>query len=127
MILLVESDPDLRSVLFQLLEILGYQVLVAPNSEMAIHTYLQYSAQIDGIIVASNMPGMTGLELIETVRSYGNHLPAVLLSVFDANQRVLPQGDVGFLSVPCSADMIKRKLDVYFKPTGHDLKLAAVI
>lgn len=118
MVLLVEPDPDLRSALRELLEIFGYRVLATANGEHAVQCYAQNPARIDALVAAAFMPRITGIELVDALRKLGGPLPALLLSVFGADlslQRRVSSGDVGFLSVPFTADSFKRKLNEIFK------------
>jgi two-component system CheB/CheR fusion protein len=67
-ILVVEDDPEVRSLAVTLLENLGYEVLAAPDGISAL-TLLEAPAQIDLVLSDVMLPGgMCGPDLVEQAK-----------------------------------------------------------
>jgi CheY-like chemotaxis protein len=60
-VLVVDDDPDIREVMQTILELHGYEVLVAADGAEALHQ-LQEGARPSLILLDLMMPGMNGLE-----------------------------------------------------------------
>lgn len=91
-ILIVDDDAIILMNTAALLEDLGHQVIEAGSGEEAL-TLLGTHPDIDLIITDQAMPGMTGSQLIATVRSQRPDLPIILATGYgetpsDANQAV---------------------------------------
>ena len=85
-VLVVEDDPDLRTLLEVRLRQCGHRVVTAGSGQEALEV-LAERGRPDVAVLDVLMPGMTGLELLRSLRSdpaYAD-LPAVFLSA-----RVLP-------------------------------------
>ncbi len=78
-ILVVESDQDISDLIArQALQPLGYQVSVAADGAAAIRQALQF--QPDVIIVALNMQGLSGKDLLVALSSQGVAAPIIVLA-----------------------------------------------
>ena len=75
---IVEDDDAVRDSLCALLEAYGYTARGYPSAEL----FLQRGADAPGdcLIVDLHMPEMTGLELLETLRSQDVRVPALILT-----------------------------------------------
>ncbi|MEQ8878694.1 MAG: response regulator [Cyclobacteriaceae bacterium] len=67
-ILIVDDELNIRETLQDLLEIQGYNTLVAPDGEAAM--FMAVRELPDLIISDVMMPKMDGYELLEVIRSY---------------------------------------------------------
>jgi nitrogen-specific signal transduction histidine kinase len=79
-ILLVEDEDDLRAITSSSLQIWGYTVLEARNSEEALEICRQYSDSIDLLVTDLIMPGMTGDHLAVEVSRLRPGIPVLLIS-----------------------------------------------
>ena len=81
-LLVIEDDPRLRAVLARGLEANGYFVDVAPSAEDALPmlAFTDYAV----LIVDWRLPGMSGLELVRSVRSRSLETAVLLLTARDA-------------------------------------------
>jgi two-component system, LuxR family, response regulator FixJ len=81
---IVEDDDAVRDSLRALLESYGYTVHEYPSAE----PYLKSDAPTpsDVLIVDHHMPGMTGLELVETLRARDVRIPTILVTGRDDPQ-----------------------------------------
>ena len=72
-ILVVDDDPDLRSVLQDRLTYCGYRVETAENGHDAL-TKLGQSV-FDGVLLDYSMPGITGVAVLQHIRQQRPLLP----------------------------------------------------
>jgi len=87
-ILIVDDDADIRLILCDALRDAGYSCIAAENSFDALRELETF--RIDLIITDLNMPGMDGLQLIETVlkRRHTTNSPPFILLTGDLTQAV---------------------------------------
>ncbi len=76
-VLLVEDDPDVRSMLRLLLEDENYRVLEAGDAERALERV--DAERPDLLLVDLKLPGMSGLDLLRTVRA-SNPVPIIVVT-----------------------------------------------
>ena len=101
LISIVDDDALARDGIRELVESLGYRTTTFASAE----AFLKSSMVADTacLITDLQMPGLSGLELQDALRSQGYHTPVILITAFpdDKNRtRVLDKGAVGFLSKP---------------------------
>jgi DNA-binding response OmpR family regulator len=78
-ILVVESDPDTSDLIGrQALQPLGYQVSIAADGANAIRQALQF--QPDVMIIALNLQGLSGKDLLVALSSQGVTTPVIVLA-----------------------------------------------
>jgi two-component system chemotaxis response regulator CheY len=79
MILLVDDDPDIRSLSRTFLEHEGYSVFTSGDAERAVQIFRSVP-QIDLLVTDLHMPGQSGLELGMELRELRSDLPVLLIS-----------------------------------------------
>jgi len=77
-VLVVDDDPDLRTILQSVLASEGYQVSTATDGQHALHHTER--GLIDVIIMDVTMPHLSGLQVYHLPRQRGDHTPVLLLS-----------------------------------------------
>lgn len=77
-ILLMEDDLNLRESLEEELQDEGFDVLCASDSDEACD--LSYDNKFDLYLLDVNVPGMSGYELLESLRGAGDTTPAIFLT-----------------------------------------------
>lgn len=98
-ILLVDDDVRHRGITQRVLESLGYQVKTAGSGKEALEILQENS--IKTLVTDNNMPGMTGVRLIEIVRP---QLPKLRIFLTSGRQpNYIPEGVV-FLPKPVSRE-----------------------
>jgi len=112
-VLLVDDDPDLRSMTALLLEP-GYEVLEAADGEAAIA--IARAERPDLILMDQYMPRLDGLGALEQLRADPStgEIPVILVSArADESIRVrgLDLGAVDFLAKPFSEQELRARLD----------------
>jgi two-component system, OmpR family, response regulator CpxR len=78
-ILCVDDNEQELSVLKFMLATNGYRVLSASNGQEAIAIFASAS-QIDLVLTDTNMPQMSGGQLVERLKRMAGHVPMILLS-----------------------------------------------
>jgi response regulator RpfG family c-di-GMP phosphodiesterase len=118
-ILLIEDDQFVRDSIRTTLSDMKYQVIEAPNGNVAKQVYL---SQIDNIVLVvsdTRMPHCSGPEFLEWLREKKSQVPVVLISVFPnpLNAQQMDQLRVAaFLSKPFSK-MVLQDIVNKFVPT----------
>ncbi len=79
-VLLIEDDPELREALFSTLRRAGLRVTPVASAEEGL-TALS-GADVDLVVSDFRLPGMSGLELLTTVRASRQHPPMLLMTAF---------------------------------------------
>jgi two-component system cell cycle sensor histidine kinase/response regulator CckA len=79
-IVVVDDDEDVRSVIARLLERDGYTVLEAENGEHALEVMQEHHGPVDLLVSDINMPEMDGLELVGFLRDAYPSLRALFVS-----------------------------------------------
>lgn len=77
-ILLVEDDPDLSSILTELLEEAGYRVDIAQDGQDGLDYAL--STAYDMIVLDIMLPTLDGLSIVKRLRSASRKTPVLLLT-----------------------------------------------
>lgn len=111
-ILLVEDNEELRDTTREILDSLGYQVIVAERGEVALEI-LAGETPVDLVISDVVMPGLTGSDLLERIRSLRPDLAMIFVSGYTDNvvlRHGLLEGDFQFLEKPFSPGQLAAKI-----------------
>ena len=84
-LMVVDDDASHRGVVSEILTPLGFVILEAPDAETCLTA--SRDASIDLFLLDISMPGMSGWELLQTLRQHGVSAPIVMLSA-DAEHSV---------------------------------------
>ncbi len=76
-VLLVESDPDLQWSLARMLTVDGNRVVGTSSGEGALTVIEQWDADL--ALVASNLPGTSGVEVARQLREWNPNLLVILM------------------------------------------------
>ncbi|MBP7584077.1 MAG: PAS domain S-box protein [Spirochaetes bacterium] len=79
-ILFVEDDDLLMDLGREILESLGYRVVVAENGSLAFDVFMKSPGSFDMVITDQTMPGMTGSDLAKKIHVQRGDLPILLCS-----------------------------------------------
>ena len=116
LIVIVDDDELALDGIRDLVESLGYAAATFASAEHFLQSPV--IAQATCLITDVQMPGQSGLELQQELRSRGYQMPVILLTAYPNEShrtRALDNGAVGFLSKPiddrwlmeCLTDAIK--------------------
>lgn len=102
-ILLVDDEPIIIDVARDMLEILGYHVIVAHNGREAVDIYARQKDEIDLIIQDMVMPGMNGADVFQALKEINPDVKVILASGYIMNKQiaaVMEQGCRAFMPKP---------------------------
>jgi len=111
---LAEDNSDHRQLMVDLLEQLGYRVVVAvSNGEELLASCA--STHVDVVLADLDMPVVDGLEAAEKLADQG--IPVILISGYaDAEELVLEREPIAArLSKPASAEAIRSAIETAFQ------------
>ncbi|MGE3601193.1 MAG: response regulator, partial [Dehalococcoidia bacterium] len=102
-ILVVDDDPDIRSVVEAILRGEGYQVTTASNGRLAWELISQQ--QPDVVLLDLQMPVMTGWEVLGLMRQHGLQVPIVVMTAgYRAKAEAERHGAAAHLAKPFDLD-----------------------
>ncbi len=100
-ILIVDDNPNMSSLLVEMLEVLQYNALRATDGHDALH--ILEEGNISMVITDMRMPKMSGLELLKAIKVKKPKLPVVIISgysVDDQDSDLVKSKADGFLNKP---------------------------
>ena len=124
-ILIVEDDPEIRTVLNHILQQFGYSVLKGADGDEAVAIFRENSAEISLVILDTIMPRKNGIEAYDLITRIKPGVKALFISGYPADiiaQRgLLPEG-VSFLPKPVSPMDLLRNIRQILSGQGAESK-----
>jgi len=112
-ILVVDDEAAIRRLVFDTLEPLGYNVLVASGGRAALEISESFESTIHLLLTDVVMQGMNGRELADTLADLRNGVRTIFMSGYTDNE-VLQQGilnpDTNFVPKPLVPSSLARKI-----------------
>jgi DNA-binding NtrC family response regulator len=111
-VLVVEDEDRIRQMLGQALKQMGFEATFAPSAEAAAKAIAQ--RVFDIMILDLNLPGMNGMEFLESIRSRRCDTQVIILTGFgdlEAARRAIHFDVVEFLTKPCTLGSLEMALD----------------
>ena len=119
-VLLVEDDPPVRELSREVLDHLGYRVLVAPDGEAALETSARHQGPLHLLVTDMIMPRMTGRQLAEALRRSRPGIKVLFVSGY-SNDVVVRSGaleeGMAFLQKPFTPDSLGRRIREVLGPS----------
>jgi two-component system cell cycle sensor histidine kinase/response regulator CckA len=112
-ILLVEDDPTVRNLLYQVLQRYGYTVLAAPHPDDALAFSGRHRGLIHLMLTDVVMPVMSGGELASRVRGHRPEMRVLYMSGYTENAKDLPElwdAESAFIQKPFSPEILAHKV-----------------
>ncbi len=118
-VLLAEDDDDLRWALTDFLREEGFEVVAVPDGRAVLERLgaavllERRNTPADIIVTDLRMPGLDGMQILESVRARGWSMPVVLMTAFAderLRKRALALGADAFLSKPVDVDTFQNTL-----------------
>ena len=101
-IILVDDEPDILKLLYEVLKGEGYAVRCAQSGVEAVELFKQEGADV--VVTDIRMPGMDGLEVLRTVKTMDNRVEVIILtghaSIELAISSLKNEGAFDFLTKP---------------------------
>ncbi|HUI08892.1 MAG TPA: PAS domain S-box protein, partial [Bacteroidota bacterium] len=118
-LMVVEDEEMLSELLKASLEALGYTVVVAANGDQALGMYESVGEEIDIVISDLGLPGMSGAELFQKIRSIRNDARVIIATGYldpETRSELLNLGACGFIQKPYLPDDVARAIREALKP-----------
>lgn len=115
-ILLADDEESVRTMAREMLEILGFKVLVARDGTEALEVFERYAPEIGCVLCDLDMPGRDGYGVLSAVRKLRPEVPVILASGYDepssfhGGPREEPQA---FLRKPYSMNELQNLLESF--------------
>ncbi len=112
-ILLVDDEPMVRRVATQMLELVGFSVLTAPDGAAGIELLRQRHDEIACVLLDLEMPRMNGVQTCDEMRRAKVDVPVILSSGYseqESTKRFGTQCLAGFLQKPYELTTLQAKL-----------------
>ena len=112
-ILFVDDEDILTDFAEDLLGGLGYTVLIARSGEEALEIYRKNRNRIDLVLLDMVMPGMSGGETYDNLKSLNPDIKALLSSGYGIDGQavaILDRGCNGFIQKPFKIKKLSQKL-----------------
>ena len=106
-ILVVDDERPITFFLVQVLEHLGYKVEACLSSDKAFEVFLERHGSFDLVITDMEMPGMTGLELAEQLKTINPKVPVILCTGYSEHvtaENYRQKGLAGFVAKPFNTE-----------------------
>ncbi|CAA6798931.1 MAG: Unknown protein [uncultured Sulfurovum sp.] len=110
-ILLLEDDPLLSKILTKHLS-LTYEVTSVYDGDTALETV--ENEKFNLLILDSNVPGLTGLELIKELRSYSDTTPIIMITAYQDTlhlKKAFTNGCNDYIKKPFELDELDMRID----------------
>jgi YesN/AraC family two-component response regulator len=111
-ILIVEDEELFRKSLGRLIDRLGYKATSVPNAEEALE--LTKNASFDLILTDIKLPGITGLELLKTIKQRSLNSIVIVITGYgnpDIAVKAIHCGADGYLLKPVRIEALKHTIN----------------
>lgn len=121
-ILVVDDFSTMRRIIKNLLRDLGFTNIVEADDGKTALPILQ-AGGIDFLVTDWNMPIMTGIDLLKTVRADPNlkHIPVLMVTAEAKRDQIVEAAQAGvngYVIKPFTAAVLKEKIDKIFERLG---------
>ncbi len=115
-ILVVDDFPTMRRIVKTLLKQNGYSNFIEAEDGEKAFKMLETEGDVEFIVSDWNMPNMTGLELLKTVRASAKykHLPFLMVTAEAEKENIIEavkSGVSNYVVKPFTGQTLKEKLD----------------
>ncbi len=122
-VLIIDDTKNIRTLLTTCLELRDYEVLTAENGKVALDILREKKEEIDLIFLDIRMPGMSGTEVLKSLRSYGISCPVIIMTAFATVKNAVDctkLGAIAYLQKPFSPDRVNTILDEITENTSNE-------
>ncbi len=113
-ILLVDDEEMLLEPNAELLDVMGYRVLIADSGSSAVDLYRANHAEIDLVLLDMAMPGMDGRQTFRELKLIDPTVKVLFASGFTDNDKfnnVIEEGALGLIRKPFNAHDLSEKIN----------------
>lgn len=112
-ILLVDDEEAILDVNREILQALGYTVMLARNGNEAVDVYQNHPGAIDLVLLDMIMPGMSGEETYTMLKTLNPEIKVILLSGYSIDgqaKKILESGCHAFIQKPFKIATLSGKI-----------------
>ncbi len=116
-ILLVDDEPEILSLLGEIVSSFGYRTILKPDGESALAAVRQ-GAEVDLVITDLRMPGMSGSELLIVLRKLLPTVPIIVLTAHGSVASYIQSRSDGvfeYINKPVQARELHRIVNAAFE------------
>jgi DNA-binding response OmpR family regulator len=133
-VLVIEDEPQMRSMLTDNLEFEGYRVTAVASGEEALQAVATRHFSL--LLVDVMLPGISGFEVCQQLRARGKHVPIVVLTARTGEQdrvRGLDLGADDYVSKPFSVSELLARVralvrrDDWHSPVSDEFSIGDVV
>ena len=118
-ILIIDDETSVRETTKTLLELTGFDVLLAESGEQAIETYKTFGDKVDAVLLDMTMPGMSGLDTLSELLKIDYGVKVIFASgdIGDADEELRALGARSMIQKPYKLkDLLQTINDVISAP-----------
>lgn len=112
-ILLIDDEQAIREVSKEILNEIGYDVIVAENGKEGLQLYQANSDKVDLIILDIIMPEVSGIETFKSLRRLNKDVKVLLASgysITEQTREMLKDGNCQFIAKPFNMRILSRRI-----------------
>lgn len=112
-ILVVDDEEVLARLIGEVLQTRGYRATVVDDSRQALDRFNAAPGEFDAVVSDQTMPGLTGIELAQSIRAVRPALPIILCTGYSAalNASIAADLGVALLDKPISFEVLLLTLE----------------
>lgn len=116
-VLIVEDDQDIRQLLQDRLQAMGYRVQAEVDGVRALEAVR--AETFDGMILDIGIPSMDGMDVLRQIRRWDQQIPIVMVTASGSKElavRAIGMGAQAYLLKPFDVNELERVADCWFRP-----------
>lgn len=115
----IDDDAEMGYIIRLMLKAMGFEARSFLHPRKAVQL-MMHGAMPDLIVLDMNMPGVTGVDVLEFIRARDrwDHIPIIILSVESADEmveRAMSLGADGYVFKPMTMDELEEAIEVAVK------------
>jgi two-component system cell cycle sensor histidine kinase/response regulator CckA len=125
-VLVIDDDSDVRAIAEQMLQIIGFTVLLARSGQAGVELFREQAGMLACVLLDLTMPHMDGEEVFRALQSIRSDVPIVLMSGYseqEVSERFNGAGLAGFLQKPFTFSSLESKLQQVLAVERRSLQL----
>ncbi|OGW52046.1 MAG: hypothetical protein A2V62_13455 [Nitrospirae bacterium RBG_19FT_COMBO_58_9] len=126
-VLIVEDDQDIRQLLQDRLQAMGYRVQPEVDGVRALEAVR--AGTFEGMILDIGIPSMDGMDVLRQIRRWDQQIPIVMVTASGSKElavRAIGMGAQAYLLKPFDVNELERVADCWFRPLERRPTDAAV-
>lgn len=113
-VLLIDDDPSIRQVGAEMLKLLGFSVMTAPDGHKGVELFKAYKDTIDLVVLDLTMPELNGSETFNALCHIKNGVRVILSSGYteqEATQHLNEHKLAGYIQKPYTVTKLRQTLE----------------